>query len=478
MASNIISDLANATKALTAHRFGVTTAGNNLANVNNPDYARQRVVLGEEGMVQTLYGPQGLGVEVQGFAHMRDVILDREVLRETSIKGSLEAQEAALSKAEANVGQRINRTGDSAFIDGGSDTGGTGGIAETLNDFFNAFHSLSANPSSDAEKESLIQKADILVQKFNVAAERFDDLRSDLTLQVQTDLAESNRILEEVARLNAEIARAEANHAGQALSLRDQRQALLEDLSERMQIKTEEIPDSNGQIRVYVPAETGSKPQFDLVERGRFNKIEFEDDGVLPPRFVIANKDVQIAVRGGSIHGALQARDGAIETYARSLDDLASTLVDQVNDLYNPDGTLSNFFANTGTARGISLESSLDSSTLRASNDGAAGAGDNKLALAIAELAESEVAPGGRTMSSFYRSVVTDLGEGTSKVQSQLRDEEIVFQLLKEQQDSVSGVSIDEEMTDMMKFQRAFQATSKLINVIDEMLDVIVNRLI
>ena len=144
---SILGDLSNATKALNAHRFGVTTAGTNIANVNNPEYSRQRVILGDRGVVQSGVGVQGLGVEVIGFTQIRDQILDREILRETSVNSSLEAQSSALRKAEASMGQEIDRTGDSAFIDGvANDGAGSGGLAEVLNDYFNAFHALSANP--------------------------------------------------------------------------------------------------------------------------------------------------------------------------------------------------------------------------------------------------------------------------------------------------------------------------------------------
>ena len=485
MSSTILGALSNATKALSAHRFGVTTAGNNLANVNNPNYSRQRVILGEDGIVQTVYGPQGTGVEVQGFAQMRDKIIDREILRETSLKASLEAQQAALSKAEANLGQEISRTGDSPFIDGAANGGGSGGVAEMLNNFFNAFHSLSANPASDAEKESLLQKASILTDKVNVTAERFSDLRDGLTLQVKTDLDDANRLVEEVARLNAEIARAEASHAGQALSLRDQRQALLEDLSGYVQIKTENIVGSAGQVRVYIPSVGSANPTYDLVNLGRSKKIELDDSGV-SPRFQITDDGTEVDIRGGSVYGALQARDGSIAGYARNLDNLAKTLVTEINGLYNSGTppTNTNFFKDTSdpaemTAAGLRMDSGLTSTTLRTTNDAAQNKGDNTLVLAIAELDETRhSALGTRTFSGFYRSIVTDLGESVANVDSRMDDESIVFKLLKEQQDAVSGVSIDEEMTDMMKFQRAFQATGKLIKIIDEMLDVIVNRLI
>lgn len=484
MGANILGDLANATKALNAHRFGVTTAGTNIANVNNPDYARQRAILGDRGTIQTTSGPASLGVEVVGFAQMRDTVLDREILRETSINSSLSAQQAALSKAEANMGQEIDRTGDSAFIDGVTTSGsGAGGLAETVNSFFNAFHSLSANPSSDAEKESLLQKSEMLIQKLNVTSERFSDLKDDLSNEVETDLADANRLIGEVARLNSEIARAEASHAGQALDLRDQRQARLQSLSEFMRIDVSNIKDSGGQVSVSVSTISGS---FKLIERGTFEQINFDDSVAGLPQFTIEGSGEQVLIKGGSIHGAITARDGGIQDYIGSLDRLASELVDQLNGKYNT-GTApgtTNFFTDTGnaaqkTAAGISLDATLSTTTLRTTNEVAQEQGDNTLVLAIAELDSSEFSGlGDRSFSSFYRATVSDLAQDVATVSSRLEDEGIVFNLLKEQQDAVSGVSIDEEMTDMMKFQRAFEATARHIKAIDEMLDVIINRLI
>jgi len=480
---SILGDLSNAAKALNAHRFGVTTAGTNIANVNNPEHSRQRVILGDRGVVQSGTGVQGLGVEVIGFTQIRDQILDREILRETSVNSSLEAQSSAMRKAEASMGQEIDRTGDSAFIDGvANDGAGSGGLAEVLNDYFNAFHALSANPASAAEKESLLQKSEILVQKLHVTAERFDDLKADLTLETETNLSEANGIIEEIARLNVEIARTEGNNAGSALTLRDKRQAKLEALSEFTQINVSVIPDSGGQIAVSIPTVSGS---VNLVERGVFDKINFDDSVPGLPQFTLEKAGVQALINGGSIHGLLTARDGAIQEYRNSLDLLASELVDQVNGLYNsgvaPGNT--NFFNDTGdpsekTALGISLDPGLNATTLRTTNDPAQERGDNSLALALAELDSSGVTNlGNVTFSEFYRSTVSDLAQKVSTVESRLEDEGIVLELLKEQQDSVSGVSIDEEMTDMMKFQRAFEATSRHIRAIDEMLDVIINRL-
>ena len=183
------------------------------------------------------------------------------------------------------MGQEINRTGYSAFIDGvANDGSGAGGLAGVLNDFFNAFHSLSANPGSDAEKESLLQKSEMLIQKLNVTSTRFADLKDDLSSVVETDLEDVNRLLGEVARLNSEIARAEASHAGQALTLRDQRQARLADLSEYMQVDVNNIKNSGGQVSVSVSTINGP---LKLIEEGRFEQINFDDSVPGLPQFTI-----------------------------------------------------------------------------------------------------------------------------------------------------------------------------------------------
>ena len=308
-------------------------------------------------------------------------------------------------------------------------------------------------------------------------------MKDDISSQVVTDIGDANRLIEEIARLNAEIARAEANHAGQALDLRDQRQARLEDLSEYMQVEVSNLPNSGGQIRVSIGTVTGS---VNVIEEGRFERINFDDSVPGLPRFTMDSSGEQVLIKAGSIHGSLTARDGGIQEYMNSLDRLASELVDQVNGLYNsgvaPGNT--NFFTDTAdpaqkTAAGISLDATLTSSSLRTTNDSAQEQGDNTLVLAIAELDSAEFAGlGNRSFSSYYRANVSDLAQDVATVNSRLEDEGIVFKLLKEQQDSVSGVSIDEEMTDMMKFQRAFEATSRHIRIIDEMLDVIVNQLV
>src|SRR6185312_7446204 len=110
------------------------TAGRNLANVNNPNYARQRIIFGDRGTVQTPLGAQSLGLEAKQVEQMRDFLLDRQVVREKSLLSSYETQQSAYQNAQAGLGQSIDRTGET---DSSGAAGAGTGISESLSDFFN-----------------------------------------------------------------------------------------------------------------------------------------------------------------------------------------------------------------------------------------------------------------------------------------------------------------------------------------------------
>jgi flagellar hook-associated protein 1 FlgK len=160
---------------------------------------------------------------------------------------------------------------------------------------------------------------------------------------------------------------------------------------------------------------------------------------------------------------------------------LAAQLVGSVNSAYNPSGTTDDFFDSSGTtAATIQLAGGLTATNLKASDGGAAG--DNTTALAVANLANHTFSTAGGdlidgTFGQHYSSAVTDLGQSLSGVNSRVDDEASIEKLVRAQRDAVSGVSLDEETSDLMKYQRAFQASSRVIQTIDSMLDTVINRL-
>lgn len=468
--SGLFGSLSESVKALAAHSRSVETAGRNLANVNNPSYARQRVIYGDRGTVKTSLGAQSLGLEAKSIQQLRDILLDRQVVRETARKSSYEAEQAGYQKAQAGLGQSVDRAGEansSGYAGNGS------GIAESLTQLFNSFQSLAARPTDPGERQTLLQNAGVLTDRIQVTNARMVQLQSDLTTQVASDVTAANGILTTIANLNAEIGRFEINSPGGAVDLRDQREAQLEELSKKIGIESQEDPTAPGQIQVFVRDGSG-------------NPIILVDKAAVTGPLTVTGSVIKggasattVAMTGGSIQGALQARDGGVQTLRDNLDALASQLVSAVNAAYNPLGTTGDFFnaANT-TAGTISLDTTLTASNLKASDGGPAG--DNTIAQAVANLANQtfDTTAGDDidgTFTEHFAKTVSGIGQSLASANLQVEDQTNIEALVRNQRDSVSGVSLDEEMADMLKFQRAFQASSRVVQVINDLLENVVN---
>ena len=170
-------------------------------------------------------------------------------------------------------------------------------------------------------------------------------------------------------------------------------------------------------------------------------------------------------------------RDGAVQKLRDALKLTANQITAAVNAVYSPTG--SNFFQAAPASGLMGVDPSLSFATLKTTTTGDAGA--NEVALAIADIARNVFSTGGGglidgTIGGFYSKTVSGLGETLAGINGKLGDQELVEDLITGQRDSVSGVSMDEEMADLIKFQRAYQASSRVLTVIDSMLDTLINR--
>jgi flagellar hook-associated protein 1 FlgK len=163
------------------------------------------------------------------------------------------------------------------------------------------------------------------------------------------------------------------------------------------------------------------------------------------------------------------------------IDRMAEQFVRSVNAAYNPTGSTGDFFVAAGlTASSVALAPSLSAATLKASDGGAAG--DNSVARSVAALGDRKfsVASGDAIDGTFlqhFTRAATDLGQALAGARARADDQRSVEQIVRGQRDAVSGVSLDEEMADLMRYQRSFQASSRVVAVIDELLETVVNRL-
>ncbi|MEI8294234.1 MAG: flagellar hook-associated protein FlgK [bacterium] len=473
--SGLIASLQNSSNALRVHSKGLEVAGKNLANINNRGYSKQRVEIGDRGSVDTGIATETMGVEAMGLRQNRDSLLDKSVMREITSTSSLEATKKVLESAETALGQFLDRTKDSTSIQNASGASG-GGISDALTDFFNSWESFSVKPNDTGEKQLLLAKAQILVDKINSTDTRLGQVQTDADAQVQTDVGVVNGLLAEIAKTNEYIAKAELVRPFSAVDLRDQRQAKLEELSQYLNVQFEPIvPDGLGQINVKcggVDLINGKNVlgSYEYNASSRTLQFNATDD----------SKDSTYSndnLPEGKIGAQILAASSNVQASRDAITLLATNLTSSVNAIYQQVDTVNKpqFFLTPASSSKIALNPAITANDLK----GSAKAGSNDVALKIAGLGTDAIAGLGTnvTFVGHFNKTVTVIAQELNTTNVRLEDQKLSEEMAVSHRDAFSGVSQDEEMTDLMKFQRSFQASARHVNIIDTLLDQVVNRL-
>ena len=457
--SGLLSSLDSSVQALNSQSYAISIAGQNVANLDNPNYADESAVLGTVG--------GGSGVNVEGVTSSRNALLDAQVAAQTSIASSLTTQQQYLQTAQSVLGENLKNTSSSSSSTSTTTSTGTTGLSSDLDAFFNTFGSLAASPTSTAEKQAVVQQGAILTNDFQQTDANLAQVQSDLTSEAQSSVTDANQQLQTIASLNGQIMAMGATGAGSTAQLRDEREAAVEKLAVDIPITTTAKPDGSIQVSV-------SDTSHNAV-------VLVSGITVTGPVAISGGASAStLQISSGSIYGALDARDGAIQTLRNSLDSLASQIVTSVNAAYNPTSAAGgNFFNPAGTtAATINLSSSLSATNLTA---GTGAAGDNTIALAVAGVANQQFSTAGGdaidgTIDQYYSGAVTDLGQTLSNVNNEVTNQNALLNLVTSQRDSVSGVSMDQEMGNLMKYQSAYQASARVFSTIDVLLNTLINN--
>ncbi len=465
--SGLISDILRNAQSLNLHGRAVATAGHNLANQNDPAFARQRLAPKEASTIYTTFGLQPGGVTSWGREHARSFILDKQIVKGQSDVAYAEAQRDIRENLQIALGEEIDRQSSTASLDTIPDSDTVeGSLSKAIDDFFNAFQELSASPDDSAAKEVLFQKSEILTTRFNLVDERVEQVRSNLQEKVADEISKGESLLGKISGLNAEIYKLEFKKKGLAVELRDERQKAIEELAELISVEMVQLNESV----IGVSAKTDDGQNVVLIDSSAKVASLTDEAGQLafdPLR--------------GSIAGLLDSETAIDKLKNDNLDLLAAQLVKSVNEVYN-DGIVGNFFDSaTDTAGGLKLDVALTAEAIRSTHTTFSGAND--IALNISELADKP-----------FSKINEDLIEGTfgefiattaARVGQDLRTADADFDLhqlmenriIKDRQE-LGSVNVDEEVTDLMRYQRAFQATSKVIGVLDQLLETVVTSLV
>lgn len=456
--AGLITSLHNSSAALRVHSKGLEVTGKNLANVNNRGYSKERVEIGDRGQINTGVATESMGVEAMGLRQNRDALLDKGVMRELTATADLEAAKTVLTSTETALGQFLDRTKDSTTIQNAMGASG-GAIGDAITDFFNSWESVSVKPQDVGEKQLLLEKAKILAEKLNQTDDRLEKVQSDVDFQTQVDVETVNQLLAEIAKTNDYIAKAELVKPYSAVDLRDQRQAKLEELSKYLDVQFENItPDGLGQIKVT----SGSVTLVDGKDVP--GQLTYEDDSTATDFRTFQLGGAAFVPVNGKLAAQLESSTGTVQTARDQLNSLKTALRDQVNSAYTPAA----FFGIDAVTKEISVS---------ATSISAGNSGSNQIALNVAALGTKSITALGSTFNAYFNKTVTTVAQQLNSTNTRLEDQKLSEEMAVNSRDQYSGVSQDEEITDMMKFQRSFQASARHINVIDTLLEQVVNRL-
>lgn len=467
-----------ARKSLFANQLAIQVTSHNIANVDTPGYSRQRVQLQETRPMDFSPGQIGTGVEAARIRRSVDRLIESQVVAEQGLSGTLEYTANAVGQVEQ------------LFHEG---NGGT--LGARIDEFFNAWEDLTVNPRGTAERQTLVSSARVLASAFRGVDGRMRTYRENADRDVAGLAGEVTEIARQIADLNGKIK--SAFLGGQEPNdLLDRRSLLLQDLSERINVTT--FPDVGGQINVQVAngrmlvsgeiaGSLEALPGTDPVSGETWNHVRIR----LPNQSSPAAEDITGTITSGSLYSALRFRDVFVPGEQAKLDSLAFDVASRVNALhaagFGLDGsTGTDFFlpvALPGAAANLQVNPAVEADLNRvaaASSDptapGGSGPGDNGNALLLAALREQRSAGlGGATFTEFLGGMVGAIGAEARGVNQDLAHQRSIVDFVTAQRESVSGVSLDEEMTNLIKYQRAFEAATKLVAVADDLLKQIVD---
>lgn len=451
-----LMDLSSQT--LMADQNALNVTANNVANQNTPGYTRE-VVNWQPTDAVTLSGTSYSTGVTSTAVSQRDRVLEQRVQQQTQTQSQSGALESALQQVQDIFGLTSTSTSASSTD-----------LGSAIDSFFSSLSTLEGNPSDAATRQSVLTAANNLTSAFNSAANQISQVSSGLDQQVGTAVGQINALTTTIASLNQQIASTSPN--ADAGTLEDQRQLAITQLSQYVgldQMTTESngitLTTANGAVLV-----SGSQ-SYALSTTQVAGKTDV----------VAAGQDITSGITGGQLGGVLQARDQELPTYASALDNLAYGIGSAVNQ-QNALGTDGNgnpgaaIFSLPSSAAGAATSIQVAATdpqavAAAASGEGSSGSGN---AVAMADLSSANIA-GGQTASGFLASFLGQIGNDTAGATTNNAAQQATLTQLTNQRDSLSGVSLDEEASNLTQYQRSYEAASKVFTIVDSIMASAIN---
>ena len=509
--------LETARRGLTTQQSALYTTGHNISNANTIGYSRQRVnmeaTLGYPGTglnAPKIPGHLGTGVQAQSVQRIRDQFVDRQYRQETSKLGYWETRSNAVSQMEDILSE------PSDF-----------GLNTSLDQFWSSLQILSTSPDDASTRKVVVQKGIAVAESFNYINKQLTDIQENLKNEILVSTTDINSILKQIASINEEIQAIEPN-GYMPNDLYDVRDVLLDELSNYFPVEVSyeksggnALAIAEGSMTISIKTATGSvnvvtgKDFASLTANTGINTPMTKAEGYQPfTSFTVtgsgkavggeikyadmeANKGQILSLINSHGYGDATAETGFYPEMLKNLDELANAFAKAFNDVHiagsdlkgkkgeeffgskvlNEKISASNIMVHTKFEKDTSL---LAASTSPANDNPEPGNGSNALLLANIKSKALSGTPAtggldGATIQTFYQSMIGELGVVGEQATRLAKNSGTIQLTVANNRASISSVSLDEEMTNMITFQQAYNASARMITVVDETLDKIIN---
>ena len=450
-----MSILSTGLSGLNAAQNALNTTSNNISNVYTPGYNRELTILGE--------GRGDGGVRVNDIQRQFNQYVANQLNSATSSSSALAAYQGQISQIDNLLADR------------------DAGLAPLMQSFFSSLEDLASAPSDPAARQGVLGTAQTLAAQFQSFDSYLQDMQEGINGQIRDEVTQINNTTEQLATLNREIGLARARSGEAPNGLLNQRDQLVAELSERMDVRV--VIQDGKTYNVSLP---NGQP---LVSGTNHNKLEAMDAPDDPQRKVLGYRDsgqnlvalAEDTVKGGTLGGLMAFRSESLDKAQDQLGELAVALAEGFNEVHEGGYDLNGntgitFFeiepANLGRAAS-SLKVAITNVDQIAAAEESGATGDNRNALALQDLQSKPLVGGKATLNQAYASMVSDVGNKTNVVQVNLEARQGLTDQLRAVQQSESGVNLDEEAANLLRYQQFYAANARVIDTASTIFDTI-----
>ena len=454
--------------SLANSRVGVDVTGHNIANAQTPGFSRQRVDIETKHPAEYGRHMMGQGARVASVNRSHDKFIEGQLRKEMQQNSRENGESEGLSRLETIFSPEMTST-----------------VRDRMTNFFNAVREFSNFPEEPAVRINLVESANAFAQSMNETHQGVRHVQNDINSEISNLVSKANQYISEIGQLGQTIKELEISKETKVNDLEDRRDTCIRELSKLIDVQTYRDGDDNITVR-------GSGGVL-LVDRNRPSTIEIKRDARLGSYETIHVKDsfgqfetdITRQMKQGRISGLLTVRDEHAQRVRDQVNTMASSFGGEFNRLHKMGFGLDEYSDKNGRLFFEGVENSEEpAETIRVSTllqsdpsavSGAMSAyasGDNVIANKFVKIFyEPIVFDGAQNVSlgQHYDNVVAKLGIDAKHMKEASKASDIVVAQIEAQKESISGVSLDEEAANLLKYQHLFSASSRIITTADDM---------